>query len=228
MTHLTGAQLLDRVERMGAKTAIIYDRIIHKVRTDLPNFERFDCDSTDDLTGLVEKFCAEYNGIFSVLLRKSSGGNDSATTLVVLDTRQQTQTAVAQGMTKGSLAETEEQIEARIIEKLKTKMLLQQIDAERKALEAEKESLRYGGGKLAFILEHLLLKKVGPAPAMQGTDEQEAEEINDNDEGKEEKLTAAFADLGDELGTDTIIKLAEKLKSGDKAVIDMVKNYANS
>ena len=222
MIYVSVEQLIDKIRRNDLKFARIYDGILTGIRTDIPYFDEFDMSSPEDLIASIQQFCKTYAGIYSIVMRRSNGGNIGGSTLVKVNLSPSGSAPISQAPILQGSQKSEEQLRQSILKDLKSEMLEQSIQSREAALIAEKQKLEFAGGKLMFILENWAMAKLtGKSQAafaknLQGT----PPEIN------EANLEAAFKSLAQTLGIETIIKLAAKLKPGDP-IISIVKNYAN-
>lgn len=233
MIVISKENLNDKVLSHGFKTATIYDRNLSGLDPsvkNIPYFEKLSGQSPEDLVEKINKFDSQYPGQFSVILKSSDGGYNSCmvNTRFMGSPQPQNGSTSLNGFTPQNQNpfETPQQMEDRILNKIRKTMEADMLRAENNALKAKLDGLNTTGGKLANMLEmwveaKFLGKKV---PSLQGTPEEKTETETEVDQ---EKLKLALAKILDLLGADTVIKLSDKLQAGDP-IVTMVKNYANS
>lgn len=248
MIVISKNNLIDKVRHHGFKVALFYDGLINNLDQERrPYFEKYKENDPEGLVGRIENFAKTYPGQFTVVLKHGEGSYNASQVSVRFDPVQSPQGANISLNGSGFGFETQEQIEDRLLNKIKTQMRDQMLIHENKALKAKLEGLQTTGGKLANMLEmwieaKFLGKKI---PSLQGTptkktnakkpvkkqtDEEEEEEEEQEAETRkitDKELKSAMGKILELLGADTIVNLADKLEEGDP-VIDMVKNYANS
>lgn len=217
----------DKISGGGFKTAVIYDQQLRgRDPGHLPYFERYDEETTEDLLNKIDKFSKTYPGIFSIVLKKTPGGQNACLVQAQFEGSKKPQEQGSVNLNGLPGFESPEMIEQRILNKLKTQMETQRLQAENNILRAKLQGIETTGGKLANMIETWIEAKFlgKKSPSLQGTDEATTEtkkEVNP------EELKIALGKLCDVLGADTLIKLSKKLQDGDPIIL-MVKNYANN
>lgn len=233
--------LIEKIRNHGFKVASFYDGIFTNIDQEKrPYFEKYKEDSVEGLIGRIENFAKTYPGQFTVILKHGEGSHHPAMVFVRFDQVINPQSGQTQLNGAGFQFETPQQMEDRLLNKIKNQMRENMLEHENKALKAKLQGLETTGGKLANMLEMWLEAKFlgKKIPALQGTPDKKAgakkpaqkNEDPDEDEINEEDLKQAMGKILDLLGADTIIKLAEKLDSvgEDDPIINMIINYANN
>lgn len=235
--------LIDKIRHHGFKVAIVYDGLSSSFDQEKrPYFEKYKENDPEGLVARIENFAKTYPGQFTVVLKHQEGSVNPSQVAVRFD---QVQTPGQPQLSLngfGATQESQEQMEDRLLNKIKAQMRVQMLEHENKALQAKLNGLNSAGGKLANMLEQwieakFLGKKV---PSLQGTpgtkkatkkatQETEEEEETESRKITPEELKNSMNIILDLLGADTVVKLADKLENReDDTILNMVINYANS
>lgn len=235
--------LIDKIRHHRFKVAVIYDGLSSSLDAERrPYFEKYKENDPEGLVGRIENFAKTYPGQFTIVLKMQEGAHNVSQVAVRFDQVQtpgQPQLAL-NGF--GATQESQEQMEDRLLNKIKAQMRVQMLEHENKALQAKLNGLNSAGGKLANMLEQwieakFLGKKV---PSLQGTpgtkkatkkatQETEEEEEEQSRKITDKELKDAMSKILDLLGADTMLRLADKLENReDDTILNLVINYANS
>lgn len=241
MIVISKDNLIDKIRSHGFKVASFYDGYFNSIDQDKrPYFEKYKEDNPEALVARIENLAKTYPGQFTVILKHGEGSHNPALAFVRFEIAQnpQNQNLQLNGVGSGFGFETQQQMEDRLLNKIKTQMRENMLEHENKALKAKLQGLETTGGKLAHMIEMWLEAKFlgKKIPSLQGTPGQKKqakknteEEDEEEEQISEKQLQQSMGTILDLLGAETIVKLADKLENReDDAILNMVINYANS
>lgn len=224
-------QLIEKILHHGFKIARIYDGYVtpQSLKNEhTPYFQLYDEKSPEELVASIEKFSQNYPGNFTISLRTSSGGYNSSVLSVRFD-QMHNQNLQLNGMSQQVPFETPDQMEKRLLDKIRKEMEVDLLKNENRALKAQLQGNETLAGKLGQIAEMWIRGKMGEKiPSMQNNATMNGAESETNSENiSQEQIQNALAKLLELFGAETLIKLSHKVNEGDPMIL-MVKNYANS
>ena len=235
MSVISKDQLMQKIKRGGYRCAKIYDKDYRQVPSNIPYFESYEEQDADQLASALDRFYATYStwqGIFTIILRKSPTGNLSGAALVRINTASappQQQQQMNGG--NGQPIKTADQIYNEVLEQVKTQMQITMFQAQIKQKDAQLEELSTTSGRLGYMFENFLMAKMGKnAPLFQNGATMQGHQQNTNDQNEEiseDDFGKALVKIKDKFGVETLMKVAEKIESNDPQ-IDLLINMLNN
>ncbi len=224
-------QLIQKILHHGFKIARIYDRHVtpESLKNEhTPYFEVYEEKSPEELVSSIERFSQNYPGAFTIALRTSSGGYNSSLLSVRFDQIVNPNLQL-NGFSQQAPFETPDQMEKRLLDKIRKEMEVDFLKNENKALKAQLQGNETLAGKIGQIAEMWIRGKMGEKiPQMQNKATMNGAESETNSENiTQEQIQEALGKLLELFGAETLIKLSQKVNEGDPIIL-MVKNYANS
>lgn len=228
MITINKNQLYKKIQSGEYKIAVVFDRFLNSMPSNLPFFERLEAESPEDLITLVKDFVKEYSGNFTFVLRKSIGGNQTGISLVRVDLNGSKEQNYAGVQLQG--AQDPEEMKQQLLKEIKAEMRQTQLTAELEMYKSKVTHLETTSGKLGLIFENFLLAKMGnKAPLfqdkLQGTPTGETE-ISEEDIS-EKDFTDALITIKDKFGAPLLIKVAEKIKNNDPQIEMLINMFRN-
>lgn len=225
MNTVTTEQLYRKIQVEDFKTAIVYSGAMRSVRAGMHYFERYDCESVEDLEQNVKEFNGIYSGIFTFLLKKTSGGIITSGCLCTVNLTPQP-TAASTTTQAVQQRETEEEMRARLLATIKTEYELSMMRATIEQQKAQIMETSTTSGRMALMFENFVMAKMGgkapmfqPGAQLQGT----VEVNNDNTEISDKDFGDALIKIKDKFGVDNLMEIAKKIDANDPN-IDMLIN----
>jgi len=230
MNLVTEDQVYRKIVVGDYKTAIIYDRHFNNIPNNLAYFERYDCESIEDLDRCMKEFFDQYTGLFSIVLKKSKGGNLQTSCLCrvnIQPKQQQLQGGIAQAQPSfDPVAERE-----KWMAEFKKDMTIEMLQAQNAMHINRLQELDTTSGRMGLMIENFFMAKMGKAAPMfqQNGTLNGTVEIQNEDDGEvsDEDLGKALIAIKDKFGASNLVKIQEKIESGD-ATIDMIINSLNN
>lgn len=178
----------------------------------------------EELISKISYYDKNYPGKYILQLATNSNmlGNNPRTIKVDFVPEAQVMGTTLQGNTPQSIVELTAQITAQVREEIRKEDEIRREREEMDEIRRERDELKTGAGKIAEIFTQVVMGMMtpnsspgtqAPTPAMQGT------------EPTKEELNEALIRLVEALGTETIIKLSNKITP---QLIAMVQTFANS
>lgn len=232
---LSTESILKKIEKQRYKHAKVFEGFV--VPNDADNkhhFEKFDCDTPEQLINEIQEFSELYHGKFTILMRVHHGGTDKTLSACRWSTIPEAK-PVEQGNTVSSeklmtIADLEAQKKI-WLQELSTTFKLKEYESIIQMKDAELNGFKANGDKLAYVALQVLSgmsigKKLGISN-LNGTGTENIKQPESVPVQNAEELKAALNKLHWLLGEEILIKLAKKINPGDE-MIGMVKMYANS
>jgi len=228
--NIINVDQIDRKIDVGEyKTAIIYDRHYSNIPGNASYFERYDCESIEDLKSRMKDFCNEYSGMFSIVLKKAKGGSMNASCLCRVNI-QATAAAPEMNGTQQPFVNAE-QLKAQWMTEFKSQMKTDMLQAQVNMYQAQLGEQSTMAGKMGLMIEQFFMAKMGKAAPMfqqNGTLNGTVEVQNAEDsEVEDEDLGKALIAIKDKFGAANLVKIQKKIEEGDPT-IQMIINSLNN
>lgn len=220
---LNTEQILNQIKKSGYKTAKIYEGFLTNVSEDSSrvHFDKFNCDTTEELLAEMETFASSFQGKFSVLFRTRIGGTDKSVCFVRWSTV--TELATNNNVVHNSPQFDIDNLKKSWLAEMHTMFRIKELESQLALKDAELKGMQSQGDKLAYVGQQILqgwLVKNKLNPSLQGFAE---EKPNTPVQTTQEAFNKLLALLGEE----TINKLAGKLQP-EGMEINLIKEFANS